>query len=260
MVALGGTNTSRPHVMSGYLLSSRRRTEWPCEFDRGPVSVPRSSASSSLRTASLRATAPGTDREVHLEESREGVAARGDSGPATTAVSCAPTAGFFRDGRALDYVAELLDARASATRVTLILKRSKSWWPNAAAVARSALRQHGVVAILSTMLVMNCSCRGAVGAKTEVAPQPGTVIVETTGMLLHQFLEQTARRLPDQWHSSVRGLLHLSEIDEPRRVWAAMQHRGVRRGDRVAISWTTRWRACQCYGTLKIGAVLHAGQ
>ena len=50
-------------------------------------------------------------------------------------------------------------------------------------------------------------------------------------MLLHQFLEQTARRMPDQVALVCQGASYTyRQIDEAAaRLGAAMQHRGVRR-------------------------------
>src|SRR5712691_13255734 len=77
-------------------------------------------------------------------------------------------------------------------------------------------------------------------------------------MLLHQFLEQTARRSPDQVALVCRGTSYTyRQIDEAAaRLGAAMQHRGVRRGDRVAIFVDNSVETVvSVYGTLKIGAV-----
>jgi amino acid adenylation domain-containing protein len=77
-------------------------------------------------------------------------------------------------------------------------------------------------------------------------------------MLLHQFLEQTARRSPDQVALVCRGTSYTyRQIDEAAaRLGAAMQHRGVRRGDRVAIFLDNSVESVvSVYGTLKIGAV-----
>ncbi len=77
-------------------------------------------------------------------------------------------------------------------------------------------------------------------------------------MFLHQFLEQTARRLPDQVALVCQGTSYTyRQIDEAAaRLGAAMQHRGVRRGDRVAIFLDNSVESVvSVYGTLKIGAV-----
>jgi len=77
-------------------------------------------------------------------------------------------------------------------------------------------------------------------------------------MLLHQFLEQTARRSPDQVALVCQGASYTyRQIDEAAaRLGAAMQHRGVRRGDRVAIFLDNSVESVvSVYGTLKIGAV-----
>src|SRR2546430_12399421 len=77
-------------------------------------------------------------------------------------------------------------------------------------------------------------------------------------MLLHQCLEQTARRLPDQVALVCqRASYTYRQIDEAAaRLGAAMQHRGVRRGDRVVIFLDNSVESVvSTYGTLKIGAV-----
>src|SRR5947207_15621716 len=77
-------------------------------------------------------------------------------------------------------------------------------------------------------------------------------------MLLHQFLEQTARRMPDQVALVCQGASYTyRQIDEAAaRLGAAMQHRGVRRGDRVAIFLDNSVESVvSVYGTLKTGAV-----
>src|SRR2546427_267646 len=77
-------------------------------------------------------------------------------------------------------------------------------------------------------------------------------------MLLHQCLERTARRLSDQVALVCqRASYTYRQIDEAAaRLGAAMQHRGVRRGDRVAIFLDNSVESVvSVYGTLKIGAV-----
>ena len=77
-------------------------------------------------------------------------------------------------------------------------------------------------------------------------------------MLLHQFLEQTARRSPDTTALvSQKTSYSYRQIDEAAaRLGAAMQERGVRRGDRVAVFLDNGLETIvSVYAALKIGAV-----
>jgi len=77
-------------------------------------------------------------------------------------------------------------------------------------------------------------------------------------MLLHHFLEFTARRLPDKPAILCEGTAHTyGEIDAAAgRLAGLLAHHGVRRGDRVAIFMdNSAQTVVAIYGVLKAGAV-----
>jgi len=139
-----GTNTVEAHtLMSGYLLSSQgdRMAMANSIEGRFPFLDHRVIE---FATASSALQAPALTEKYILKKPRR-VAAEAIRTRTKQPYRAPDSQSFFRDGRALDYVAELLDARRLATRVTLILKAvRKAGGQMPAAVARSAWRQHGV--------------------------------------------------------------------------------------------------------------------
>ena len=80
---------------------------------------------------------------------------------------------FFSDGRAIEYVAELLDARRLRDAGYFDPQAVEKLVREVPRRPRHRLRrQHGVRWILSTMLVDDMFLREAAGARREIAPMP----------------------------------------------------------------------------------------